>query len=1761
MSKRLLGWIVLLLLVGVGGHAFALSTTPSSPIDIGTTLINTTVSRTIAIDGTNPPEILDRFEMTGAACPRFTLTPAAALPQTLGNGQSLNVDVDFTPTARGAVQCDVTMRGPAPTNANLGTFRITGTGTGPIIGVTPAAGPVDFGSARVLDSATGSTTTQTFVVANTGDAGSTLIVNAPTFTGANPANFSVTSPATFPQNVAAGSNLDIVVQFNPSAAGTRTATINIASNGGATYTAGLTGVGTNAVIGVTSSSTFTNVAAFATGTITVANTGAAPQGPLRVATGTIAGGDGWFTFEDNGLGCSGATCTFNTTVTSGSPLPVNVRCTPQPGAIGQRTATVSFTSDTDAGGDNNVSLTCTGRAEHTIDTTMLAFGSQLVNTSSAPRTVTVTNVGTNIDLVFTVTKSPVGAPFSLGGCATSCTVPAGESRQFTVTFTPTAANQDVTATLTVVDNDLDADSTIALSGRGVAPQIGPPVSVEFGSIEVGKMGQQTLTITNTGEAPLTISNAILSADATDYTVLSGMSGAQMTIVDPGLTTSWTLSCNPTAMGDVPGTFNISSNAFSAPSISVPLNCTGLQGVLVAIGTPIDFGNVNEMDTPPDRSFTLRNAGNLQVSNIAVVVQPAVGYFTVLALPQTTLLPNTQMTVTVRYRPITGTDDGPVSLVFSGQWGTDNSPIPPLSVTVQGNALLNGFDLTPTTLAFGDIRFDRPATGTFCVQVTGESTFDVTMINVSPAAGTMSGEVAITKIRRLATCGAPTGTDVGTTLPQRIGPSATAMVLEITVRVAPANRLGPVSATITVLSNLPGPLSRMMTVTANSTSAMLAIDPGTNIDFGPVDVQSSTSEMRRITITNMGQATLDLTTFTRTNVTGDPSTVTFTVPPNASLQPNQSVVVDVTYKPNIVEPVEVHLGHQIAGVFGGPTTGNIVIKGRGIDRNFMLLSDSETFPATFRNPGSMAPVKPIKVRNLGEAPLAITAVMITDGDPEIWQLVDPSPVTIPGLGEHDFQVKFLPKVSGAMDTAVLQLMHDDDMAPMTPLARVPLSGLSIDRMANFTTDVIRLGYTGVGIPYRFDGIEIQSMDPANKFTIRQLTYDDNGGLFEVDDISNTELAPSGTVSFGVTFSPTVAGSSFTEVELFLDEDPLPQGRVVRIEGDAVFVDAHGGGGCSTRGGAGGGMLLLLLAVLGGRVRRRVWPALAVILAIPFAVRADNVVLSVFDPTPSTTAHGFQVASPEVGDDGEWVASAVASYATDQFIHDAYLQDGVLLNGHGAVRQSSMMLLGGAYALRGKFELGARMPLYSQSGDALGDRTMAYPGDPVAGTARGDLTLHGKMQLVKKQLEGKGLFALGPALHLTLPTASDDQFTGIDKPSVRGLLLATLRPGAFDNRVTFTMNAGFIGRATARYANLEQKSGGTWGLGLSVRALERLWLAGEMFGDLIPSGNQRMEDAGKTVLQPIEWLVGARWLPDHRVAVGLAAGRGLTSSAGSPALRGVLTLTFAPGAEKPPRMRIPVADLDSDEDGLRDSVDRCKFEAEDKDQFQDDDGCVDADNDGDKIADAQDKCPIEAEDVDGFQDADGCVDKDNDRDGVADGNDKCKDYPEDKDGFEDVDGCPELDNDRDGIPDASDGCINDPEAINGNKDDDGCPDSGDSLVVLSPDRIELLDTIKFTNGTKLARGSFNVLGQVAATLRAHPEIIRMRVTVHVHDSGNDGNDKKDQELSDKRAQAVREWIVQWGIPASRVEARGFGSAKMLGRSAQINDRVELIILERK
>ncbi len=279
--------------------------------------------------------------------------------------------------------------------------------------------------------------------------------------------------------------------------------------------------------------------------------------------------------------------------------------------------------------------------------------------------------------------------------------------------------------------------------------------------------------------------------------------------------------------------------------------------------------------------------------------------------------------------------------------------------------------------------------------------------------------------------------------------------------------------------------------------------------------------------------------------------------------------------------------------------------------------------------------------------------------------------------------------------------------------------------------------------------------------------------------------------------------------------------------------------------------------------------------------------------------------------------------------------------------------------------------------------------------------------------------------------------------------------------------------------------------------------------------------------------------------------------------MLGVSYRPSAKGPdaPPPPPPTA-VDTDGDGVMDANDKCPNEAEDKDLFDDTDGCPDPDNDADGVLDADDKCPLDAEDKDGYEDEDGCNDKDNDADGVPDAQDKCSNEPEDRDGFQDADGCPELDNDKDGFSDAQDKCPNEAEVINGVDDDDGCADRGNALVVPSPDRLELLESIVFKKAV-IQKESNNLIGQIGATLRAHPEILRLRITVYVNPTKKPDDDKK---LSDQRAAAIRERLITYGIDEKRLDPRGFGGQNPLvdpktKNAAAINDRIDLIVLERK
>jgi len=384
-------------------------------------------------------------------------------------------------------------------------------------------------------------------------------------------------------------------------------------------------------------------------------------------------------------------------------------------------------------------------------------------------------------------------------------------------------------------------------------------------------------------------------------------------------------------------------------------------------------------------------------------------------------------------------------------------------------------------------------------------------------------------------------------------------------------------------------------------------------------------------------------------------------------------------------------------------------------------------------------------------------------------------------------------------------------------------------------------------------------------------------------------------------------------------------------------------------------------------------------------------------------------------------------------------------------------------------------------------------PVASTALGDLGLSAKVRIASNDNGGFGLAAIAGA---TLPTGDQSSFAG------EGAVTAQLRLIADYSFVVADVQAS---------------------LGYFVRTEERTWPAasagGYTFGDEIPfSFGVRLrpdifhidrEDRQTWELAVQGWLPGGPVAPfvdrgaaalspvmlalSDRIALGrdkdayLLAGAeiGLSDAVGDPGFRVIVGAGWAP------------REHDKDHDGVPDNVDQCEDIPEDRDGFEDSDGCPDIDNDNDGIIDREDACPNVAgtrssdpkkngcpgndgdgdgipDDVDacpttkGVQSSDpkrnGCPAADRDGDGIPDDLDKCPDQPEDKDGFQDDDGCPDPDNDGDGVADAQDVCRDIPGEPSTDPRWNGCPNPDRDGDTFLNDKDECPDAAEVFNGIK-------------------------------------------------------------------------------------------------
>ncbi len=458
-------------------------------------------------------------------------------------GASCNVSVAFEPTASGTRTGALTITDNA--NPTTQTVSLTGTGTGgPAVSFSPAS--LTFASQAVGTSST----PQSFTLTNKGT--STLTMTSIAISG----DFSQTN--TCGSSVGAGASCSVSVTFKPSASGSRTGTVTITDNASpATQTVSLTGTGTGGSAVSLSPTSLT----FASQPV---GTSSSPQSFTLTNAGTS-------TLTVNSIAISGD---FSQTNTCGSSVGAGASCsvsvTFKPSASGSRTGAVTIT-DNASPATQTVSLSGTGAgATVTLSPFSLTFPSQMLMTISSAQTVSLTNAGSEL---LSISSVKISGGFSqTNTCGAS--VAAGASCSIAVVFMPLTAGA-LTGTLTVTDNANPATQTVSLSGTGASTiaKLSPP-SLTFAGQTVGTPSNaQSVTLTNTGGAALSIISIAVSGDASQ----TNDCGSSVAVK---ASCTFSITFNPTNGGTRAGAIAVVDTAEGSPQ-TITLSGTGEDFTIAA----------------------------------------------------------------------------------------------------------------------------------------------------------------------------------------------------------------------------------------------------------------------------------------------------------------------------------------------------------------------------------------------------------------------------------------------------------------------------------------------------------------------------------------------------------------------------------------------------------------------------------------------------------------------------------------------------------------------------------------------------------------------------------------------------------------------------------------------------------------------------------------------------------------------------------------------------------------------------------------------------------------------------------------------------------------------------------------------------------------------------------------------------------------------------------------------------------------------------
>jgi hypothetical protein len=497
--------------------------------------------------------------------------------------------------------------------------------------------------------------TQSLAISNTGNIALDLSIE---IAGTNSADYAqVNNCGT---SISTGGTCTVAVTFTPTAAGVRAATVRITDNApNSPQALGLSGIGIAPV--VAPSPTSLSFGSQLVGTtsqpklITLST-----NGTLKI--GSIATSAQFLQTNDCGTGLpAGGKCSINLTF--------------KPAATGVQNGILTI-SDSGQGSPQTVALSGSGIAPSvSITATNLVFGQQLIQTTSASKSVKLSNTGT---APLSITSIKTSGDFSQSNtCGFS--VPVAGNCTINVMFKPTATGNR-TGTVTITDNASGGPQKVILNGTGVAVSLSTR-SLSFTDQVVGtSSAAKAVTLTNHGSTALSILGITISADFLKSTTCGSTvaAGASCTI---------SVRFKPTTVGTRTGALTVKDSDPSSPEV------VSLAGVGTFVGL-----------SPLSLSFPAQVVGTISTSKPITVTNHGSPALTISAISTTgdfaqnhtcgsSLAAGASCTISVFFTPTaTGTRTGALSVSDSGGGS-------PQKITMSGTG--TEVTVSPTSLAFGN----------------------------------------------------------------------------------------------------------------------------------------------------------------------------------------------------------------------------------------------------------------------------------------------------------------------------------------------------------------------------------------------------------------------------------------------------------------------------------------------------------------------------------------------------------------------------------------------------------------------------------------------------------------------------------------------------------------------------------------------------------------------------------------------------------------------------------------------------------------------------------------------------------------------------------------------------------------------------------------------------------------------------------------------------------------------------------------------------